>query len=164
MRQATDGKGGGWGNACQLPSCLISKTEVGEREEHFQSTETGSHENREISTPPLNIKDNTNQGPGLGDLNKREMLSRTCQAPVQRHIPEGLVIHEALSRTRAGPAAGSLGLRPQGPGCKPPFATCWRVASSKTLHLAKPQFPIYSFGGGGEVAAVPPSQGLLRNN
>lgn len=36
----------------------------------FQSTETGSQENGAISTPPLNIKDNTKQGPAFQDLNQ----------------------------------------------------------------------------------------------
>lgn len=51
--------------------------EQGKRKEpHFQSTETGSHEHREVSTPPLNIKDNTKQDPRFLDLNKRKTLSQ----------------------------------------------------------------------------------------
>ena len=55
--------------SCRLISAIRRRGGGRARERHFQSRETGSHENREIFTPPLNIKDNTKQGSGSGGFN-----------------------------------------------------------------------------------------------
>lgn len=77
--------GSSWTRTCFRGALrLVSDTggRAGGRELRFQSTETGSHENREVSTPPLNIKDNTKQDPRFLDSNKREMLLQNRQASV----------------------------------------------------------------------------------
>ena len=129
---------------------------------HFQSTETGSHEHREVSTPPLNIKDNTKQDPRFLDLNRRETLWQNDPGSVwlKDSHSEGVCAQSpglGGGGDRTGPAVMSPGLCPQSSALESHFTTRsgpWSgVGPFALLSLS---FPVCNVG----AVAVPASQGF----
>lgn len=112
-----------------------------ESKQHFQSTEIGSHGNREISTLPFNIKDNTKQDPRFLDLNKRETLSQNRPGSGSTAHSKGACCVQSSEGNKDRACADEPGSVTTEPGVRIPLYHTRARSLEGSLHLAKSQSP-----------------------